>query len=286
MHGARALAVPLRVGQSLQVHATSENHVSWEATTPDGLWFNCLLRIPDLKVINTSDPKLGNRLSSILSEVAELMPSLLSEKVGANVRTHLEFNPQFGFGSSSTLVSNLSAWAGIDSYALLANTFGGSGYDIACAQAEQPIIYALTDNQPTVRKAGFYPSFANQVYFVYLGSKQKSSDAITEFSKSARFNQGDIDQVNHITEGLLNSDSLEDFETLIAEHEELLSQILQKPKVKDLYFADLDGCAKSLGAWGGDFVLLTTRRPRQEFVPWLKQKGFETTYGYSELVLS
>ena len=48
----------------------------------------------------------------------------------------------WGLGSSSTLISLLSQWSGVAPEKLLSTSFGGSGYDVACATAKDAIIYA------------------------------------------------------------------------------------------------------------------------------------------------
>ena len=83
--------------------------------------------------------------------------------------THLDFDPNWGLGSSSTLISLLAQWANVNPYELLKMTMGGSGYDIACATASQPIIYRLENGSPIVEKADFKPAFADKLYFVYQG---------------------------------------------------------------------------------------------------------------------
>jgi hypothetical protein len=64
--------------------------------------------------------------------------------------------------------------------------------------------------------------------------------------------------------------------------ETILSELLHLPKVKDLYFSDFDGSVKSLGAWGGDFVLAAGgSNPRAYF----KAKGFLTWVPYRDMIL-
>jgi hypothetical protein len=51
-------------------------------------------------------------------------------------------------GTSSTLINNIAQWFGIDAYELLWKSFGGSGYDIASAQHNKPIVYQLQRANP------------------------------------------------------------------------------------------------------------------------------------------
>ncbi len=286
MHGAKALAVPLQLGQAMVVQPISEKMLKWNALKIDGLWFQTFLTLPDLKVVHSTNDELSSRLATILSATASLNSRIFNEETGFKVETHLFFNPEYGFGSSSTLISNLAEWAEVDPYTLLKQTFGGSGYDIACARCKGPIFYQLDNGHPSVQEAGFNPSFADKIFFVYLGRKQKSTEAISDFKRSAIFSQNDIHRVSQISEEIIKAKSLKDFEQLISEHETLMSSILKKPKVKSTFFSDLEGSAKSLGAWGGDFVLLTTKKNQSEMKDYLFGKGFSVFFSYNDLVLT
>jgi mevalonate kinase len=69
----------------------------------------------------------------------------------------------------------------IDAFTLL-NSFGGSGYDIACAQNNCPILYHL--KRGNVDKISFNPGFKENIYFVYLNKKQSSKTAIANYQNN------------------------------------------------------------------------------------------------------
>ena len=54
---------------------------------------------------------------------------------------------------------------------------------------------------------------------------------------------------------------------------------MQTKTVKEKYFSDYNGSIKSLGAWGGDFIL-ATRNNKNYFL----EKGFNTVFSFSELI--
>ena len=61
-----------------------------------------------------------------------------------------------------------------------------------------------------------------------------------------------------------------------------MSAVLQMETVKEKHFSDFKGVIKSLGAWGGDFVMvLSKQNPKEYFIA----KGFETILTYEEMVL-
>src|SRR5690606_10074625 len=101
------------------------------------------------------------RLFEILHAAKQLNSDFLNS--GCQVETRLTFPQDWGLGSSSTLINNIAKWAQIDAYKLLENTFGGSGYDIACAEYNGPITYQL-GKQRTVKDVDFNPVFKEALY--------------------------------------------------------------------------------------------------------------------------
>ena len=251
---------------------------------PDGAWFQAQFSLSDLKVIKTSEPDLSNSLNRILLKVRELNNKFLVQEEGVETETILEFEPEFGFGSSSTLINNLARWAEVDPYKLQRLTFGGSGYDVACAQADQPITFQLQNGSHEIKSVFFNPLFREHIYFVYLNKKQRSVESIADFRKSALFSKQDVLSVGEITDKLLLADGLADFEELLFEHEKLLATVLKRPTIKSEVFIDHQGIVKSLGGWGGDFVLMTTHMDQPDFESYLIGKGFETFYKFDEII--
>ena len=186
LHGALALAIPLRLGQSMTVEAIQpENHlIQWNAYNPNGKWFTSSLKNDTLEILTSDSPSKAEKLKDILSALRELNPIIFDQSL--SFETHLDFNPAWGLGSSSTL---------------LKKTLGGSGYDIACATATTPIFYRLEMDQPVTAPAYFKPLFANNLYFVYQGQKQHSSKEVAAFNERARhqdFHEA-MDEVSNIS---------------------------------------------------------------------------------------
>ena len=100
--------------------------------------------------------------------------------------------------------------------------------------------------------------------------------------KNKPFSDNQIDRFNFLTDAFLQSKSLLELEDVIEEHESLLAEHLGLTKVKHELFGELHGQVKSLGGWGGDFVLVTRLRSSEQ---WLKQKGFTTVFPFTELGL-
>jgi len=251
---------------------------------PGGIWFQVKFSIPGLKIIQSTDDTLAKKLRQILLEVKKLNPAYLKSEQGFDIETLLEFDPEHGLGSSSTLIANIARWADVNPYELLKTTFGGSGYDIACATSRSPVVYQLVDSKPKVEKVFFDPVFKENLFFVYLGNKKRSTEGINSFQSKSSFSESDIENINRLTDQILSTNSLEEFETYLREHERIMSGILNLPTALSLHFPDIDGVVKSLGAWGGDFVLLTSRFEEKDVKKYLTKKGFAPVYTFSEAV--
>ncbi|MDX2072056.1 MAG: GYDIA family GHMP kinase [Haliscomenobacter sp.] len=282
LDGAMALALPTRLGQHFKVEAGKSGVLTWQSYDVDGTcWFNVTLEIPSLKIVSveTSEPAL--RLIQVLEQAFLLSKLPLTSLGGCSITTHLDFSRHWGLGSSSTLISFVAHLAQVNPYDLLAKTFGGSGYDLACALAEGPIIYQNQVAQPVA----FHPAFADQLYFVYLGKKQNSREGIQRYRALGEKVKASLAEINHLTLDIAACDSLEVFESLILQHELIVSTNLNLTRAQNLYFSDYWGVVKSLGAWGGDFVLVTSDQDTASTKNYFQEKGFEVILSYTEMIL-
>lgn len=287
LDGAQSLAVPTLYGQSLSVKETQDKLLTWKSLDDKGKpWFESDYELEDFDPVtkNTVSEEalaISVTLKKILLEARKLNPSFLSTSQGYEITTALNFPREWGLGSSSTLINNIAQWAQIDAYVLLWNAFSGSGYDIACAQNNSPIIYQLKNSRPIVHSASFNPTFKSDLYFVYLNQKQNSRDGIAQY-RNKEFNAfSAISQINSITQRILTCTRLSQFDKLIKKHESILSEILGTPTVEERLFPDFKGAIKSLGAWGGDFILATGNKTTPDY---FKEKGYATVIPYSKMV--
>ena len=88
-----------------------------------------------------------------------------------------------------------------------------------------------------------------------------------------------------LTEDILTCKTLEEFEFLIEAHENIVSKALKLKTAKEMYFEDYFGEIKSLGAWGGDFVLVTSKRSFFETAEYFEKKGFSIVVPFDDIVL-
>ena len=283
LEGAKVFALPTKFGQTLRVFPINTNVLTWKSYDADGsVWFNDEILIADVisKNIKEQDDKVRKTLIEILHQAHQQNPKLLTH--GFDVETKLTFPRNWGLGTSSTLINNIAQWFGIDAFELLDKSFGGSGYDIACAQHNKPITYQKTSNLPVVNEVHFDPDFKENIYFVYLNQKRDSKDAIANFKKKNIKLDQEIIEVSRQTEELLQIKNIQEFKNLIVSYENQLSLILEVPTIQNQLFNDFDGVIKSLGGWGGDFVMaISEKDPR----PYFKNKGYLTIINYKDMIL-
>jgi len=278
LDGAKALALPTKLGQSLEVKKIEQPKIRWKSFDHQNkLWFETNLITTNFNP--TTNTETAHRLAQIFRALFELNPKVFAS-TGLEFSSHLEFPQNWGLGSSSTLINNLAQWAKIDAFALLEKTFGGSGYDIACAQHAHPIVYQRQNSTPLIKIVDFDPPFKDQLFFVHRNQKQNSREAIASYNTLKTTQNLDFSELNALTDALLATTTLEEFEILMSKHETITGNLIQHAPLKTTHFADYPGAIKSLGAWGGDFFL-ATRSNTQYF----KDKGYNTILAFGEILL-
>jgi len=287
LDGAKSLAMPTRMGQKMNVYYKRSNSpkLFWKGTDVNGnVWFQATFELWHFNIVDNETPE-ALVLQKILRQARLQNIHFLRDEMDVHVETGLEFPLDWGLGSSSTLLYNIAQWAYISPFELQDKTFEGSGYDIACAQSMGPIIYSKNSNGPTWKSISFSPLFKDNLYFVYLNQKQNSREGIKMYkSKSLENKQTIIKDINHLTNSIHKALDLKEFEEYLYAHENLISKELGLTKVKDQFFSDFWGAVKSLGAWGGDFVLVSSDRSSQETINYFKNKGFDTVLAYDEMI--
>lgn len=289
LDGAEALALPTKQGQTLEIFAneSAKPTLFWESFDADGTcWWRGAFDFENFDLSENLDPATGERLQQLLRAIRGQKPDFLKNAPGLHIVTRLEFSRRWGLGTSSTLIYNLAKWAEVDAFRLLADTFGGSGYDIACAGAAQATLFQKVDGVPVWKEVDFNPPFGESLFFVYLGQKQNSREGIARYREKAQNSPDLITAISQLTVRILKAKTLAEFENLLFEHEQIIAGVLQLPRAKTLHFSDFPGEVKSLGAWGGDFVLATNPfESAAELQQYFQQKGFPTVVPYREMVL-
>ena len=284
LKGALALAVPLNKGQTLTVDTSKKVGLSWRAETHNGLWFEAKFD-QQLTIVEATDLKKAEDLQIILRKAVKQNPSAQEKLNYSSATTFLEFDSSWGWGSSSTLLHLLKQWLEIDPYQLMDETIGGSGYDIACAAATNPIFYRRTKGKsPQIKSANFNPPFIQHMGIVYLNKKQSSSTQVKSFLESAATNENLVEEITTLSQEFAVEQEINSFMNLMQQHEKIIAKATNLTPVQELLFPDYEGAIKSLGAWGGDFALFVSKEDFSVNKEWFQSKGYPIVLSFEEVI--
>ncbi len=285
LDGALALAIPTIYGQKMTTKQTRKSDLHWFAYDMDGNeWFKAQISLMDFSPVKTTDDEKALYLQKLLKGAVRLNSEFLSKWNGFDVKTYLEFPKDWGLGSSSTLIYLVAQWADVNPLLLHFQVSEGSGYDAASAGADLPITYQMIDDTINYTEIEFRPVFGEHLYFVSLNQKQSSPDAVKHYLKNTKGRKSLAKEQTEITQAILKCNSLNKFIDLIDRHEQLVSDHVGLERVKDKYFSDFDGGIKSLGAWGGDFVLVACKGGLTSMKTYFSNKGYDTVIPYREMI--
>lgn len=279
--GALVLAVPTKLGQEFFFEEINDERsmVCWEAYHQNKLWLKAVIDYHNWQVVEANIPSSAEFILKTLKNVQHLSQIKFKNNCTYHLKTNLQFPADYGLGSSSTLMNNLAQWADIDPFHLNSISLGGSGYDIAVAKEKTAVLFR-SKPEISYETVVFDPPFKNELIFIHLNQKQDSREGI-RFYKSKPKSQILIDEFSDITKKVLLCSELEMFSELMLIHEQKISKFLEIPTVKDRFFADCPVFVKSLGAWGGDFVMSTKFHGYEDYF-W--GKGFNAVFQWSDII--
>lgn len=280
LDGALALAVPTKLGQDFywEEIEDSQSIIYWDALHEGNPWLSIVIDYRNWEILKTNLPENAEFIVKVLSNVQKLSDSRFQTNCSYKLKTNLQFPGNFGLGSSSTLMNNLAEFSGIDAFLLNEISLGGSGYDIAVAREKSAILYQ--NNPRLITKIDFAPKFSDNLILVHLNQKQDSREGIKAF----RSREKSIylkNEFSEITKQVLSCEDLNDFSDLMSMHERRLSDFLGIETVKNKYFRDCPSFIKSLGAWGGDFVLASKFG---DYKNYFFEKNYHNIFDWKDLV--
>jgi mevalonate kinase len=278
LDGAKGIALPTKLGQTLSVNENES--FQYEAYLNDEtLWFRY-------------DPKNNENESILLLNKA--LDYILKNNENQDVnalkgafKTRLEFDKNWGLGSSSTFVALLSDYFNFDAFNLNRYLFNGSGYDIACAFASHPILYQRQDEMhQSFDEIHLNEVVTNHLFFVYLNKKQNSRNAINYYNSINSISKKDIiKDLNQISDSLLNNSEKKEWIYLLNQHEEIISKSLKLDKISNTLGEKMPFFTKSLGAWGGDFILCISEESEAVVKTKFSQFGYQNVFSYKDFIL-
>ena len=284
--GALALALPVKFGQSLEIDSNCNSDIlRWEAYVKNKLWFFVDYNIENLSIVKTNITSAAEKLIYILKAIIEADPEF-KKKLKSKIVTHTNFNKEWGLGTSSTLLSNIAFWAKANPYKLLNKTSNGSGYDIAAARETKPFLYRLEKNKEhSIETVNFAENLKENLFFVYLGNKQNSETSLNNYKKRNKVTSKIIDEISEISKYLAYSDDLDIFNRALFNHEEIISSLIGTKPIQQEFFSDFEGQTKSLGAWGGDFILASSKNGQDYITDYFNNKKLDTIFNYNDLII-
>jgi mevalonate kinase len=287
LEGAMALAVPTKAGQKMIIEkGDSTGILKWKSYYKGELWFHSDFSLPDINIQDTSEKNKALFLQKIIRKAHQKNPDVFESSDSIEISAVLGFHQEWGLGSSSSLINNLAQMFEINPYELFFETQSGSGYDIACAQSNGPIWYRLEQGKPIAAHVIFDPPFADKLAFVYSGQKQDSADSLRQYHNTKILVPENISRISQIGKAITLAQSLKEFNALMDEHEEIMSGVMALPKVKDQFFSDFPGSIKSLGAWGGDFILASSEMDFDKIKSYFDHKRAGPVFSFHEMILS
>lgn len=268
----------------MKVNETNGAELDWITHDANGKkWFSCKLNLIDFKIEKTTDEDKAQFIQSLIRSSVQLNSDFLSKWKKYKVVSQLEFDPEWGFGSSSTLITNLANWAELSPFELFFETQNGSGYDVATAMAEEAVLYQKDEKELSFEQFEWSNELLKSIYVYYQGHKQNSEEAVKSWSANKNWKSGDVDRISKISEELADCDKVDIAIELFREHDQILSRILSQPALQEEY-PDYKGVIKPLGAWGGDFAM--AMHPDTGYTEnYLKDKGIETYFLLKDIVL-
>lgn len=281
--GALVLAVPTLLGQEFFFEEKDDGKflIFWEAYHQNKLWLKAVINYKNWHIQETNLPSAAEFILKTLKNVQQLSETQFKNRFSYSLKTNLQFPADYGLGSSSTLMNNLAEWAGIDPFHLNNISLGGSGYDIAVAREKSAVLFK---SKPEIwyEKTDFNPSFKNELIFIHLNQKQDSREGIKLYKSKVKSPEL-ILEFSDLTKKVLLCNELENFSELMMIHEHKIADFIEIPTVKEKFFTDCPVFVKSLGAWGGDFVMSAKF---EGFKDYFWGKGFTSVFEWSEIINS
>ena len=266
MNGFDCIALPTKLGQWMHV---------WDFDTPDdssdfilyqakdlhgNVWFETKILLPNFELVDPA--QIENIQADRLVGILKLADSDFWETGKSwRIETQLEFERVWGLGSSSTLVKLFADFLHLDPMNIQFEIFGGSGYDVAIAQLQKPMVYCLTADDSNWKYWRLEEYFTKDWYLVFYGQKIDSRNSLSSVQDELNdiaedeFYTAQFDKI--ISQTRIASNIME-LESSLEMYQMLLSKALMLPTTYDILGIKPvnKGLCKWLGAWGGDMILI------------------------------
>ncbi|MDK2909818.1 MAG: hypothetical protein PWR20_1385 [Bacteroidales bacterium] len=281
--GATAFALPSRFRQYFEVFHLPKGHTHhrWDTLLGDELIFSCEIDKNTLECRNIKgSASSATYITDLIKAAYSFNASAFSQT--CHFKTRLTFQPEWGLGSSSSLIVNVARYVEADAFALHRLVSQGSGYDVACALYEKPLLFK-NPAKPEIYFSELNYDFTQHLFFLPLKIKQDSQAAV----KDILSRQPPLDALKRASEisvAMAHSENLKEFETLLKEYMHLVKENLGLSNGLEEKFRDFRSTLKPLGAWGGDLALVVSQENEAYIRGYFAEKGFDTLLPWSEVI--
>lgn len=265
--GAMAIAFPTKFRQCMEVeYSAGTGLIHWQSYDFDGFqWLRCSFH-PDEDFQNHPLRNVLQPIQAMLRLIRQNKPEVLPAEQDVTFRVKASFRKEWGLGSSSALIANIARWSGTDPWELMQVSFPGSGYDVAVAFHGKALTYRLEEGQrPTIRFIDYIPAWLEHFKVVFTGKKINSRDSVNENKPLFHRLEPHVDELDRMARSLLTAENAAEACELLRRYEGILASELKLEPGAGL-FPVYTGTIKSLGAWGGDALLVEYREGEFEEV--------------------
>jgi hypothetical protein len=113
-----------------------------------------------------------------------------------------------------------------------------------------------------------------------LNQKQDSQTEVAAFDYDKLVPKF-IHQINTLTDEFLAATTLDVFQQSMEKHEQKMGALLGSQTIREKLFTDYEGAVKSLGAWGGDFILACGNADTPNY---FRERGYPICFAYKDLI--
>lgn len=282
LSGAKAILLPTKFRQYITARKNPSDHISWKSFYQNDCFFEGKYSWNEERFIKTNDPDKALYIQRLLRACTSLKSDILNSV--SEIETHLDFSPEWGMGSSASLIVNLSRIFNLNPLTINIMVSRGSGADINCSLADAPISFSKAKGNYQSKPLKLNLPFRDKLWFIYLGKKQKTETEVLRSLKTIFFPKHELAEIDALSETIISTSSLDEFESAVHRHETLISQHIRIPTLQQSLFSDFEGIVKSLGAWGGDMALVTWKGDEQFFRNYLSTKNIGTFFHFNQLI--
>lgn len=265
LHGLEALALPVKKGQWMDIWAVANTELTkvlevvWQSKdVNNNTWLEVAFQV-DIEQLTFRGGEVPQLLKHLWIHAIQENSQFFKTYKTVRIETRLEFDQKSGLGSSSTWINNFCDWCRIDTHTAQLKVLNGSGYDVAIANVQKPLVFWLNNNVPNWSPWQLNIEISKLWTVVFLGAKVNSRNSVSS-TETYKLVENSISKtmLDHVLDQIKTAETTGQMEMSLEIWQKLLSQLLGLPTPYDFFKVEpvKFGLCKWLGAWGGDMILV------------------------------